>query len=87
MFYGDPAIDALVASDPEFNAVADRLRELVEGPDRGHVDRIAFSVFCSGVGLAAADPDLADIDDADLHRALLELSGRILSPAVAPSQP
>ncbi|KAA0102061.1 TetR/AcrR family transcriptional regulator [Mycolicibacterium sp. P1-18] len=87
MFYGDPAIDALVASDPEFNAVADRLRELVEGPDRNDVDRIAFSVFCSGVGRAAADPELADIDDADLHRALLELSGRILSPAVAPSQP
>ncbi|MEU0496811.1 helix-turn-helix domain-containing protein [Mycobacterium sp. NPDC006124] len=87
VFYGDPAIDALVTSDPEFNAVTGRLRELMEGPDRDAVDRIAFSVFCSGVGRAAADPELADIDDEDLHRALLELSGRILSPATEPSQP
>jgi AcrR family transcriptional regulator len=81
MFYGDPAIDQLVVSEPDFKAVADRLRELLEGPDRNDVDRIAFSVFFSGVGKAAADPELADIDDADLHRALLHLSGRILSPA------
>lgn len=87
VFYGDPAIDALMISDPDFNAVNDRLREMMEGPDRSDVARIAFSVFCSGVGRAAADPELADIDDADLHRALLELSGRILTPAVAPSQP
>jgi AcrR family transcriptional regulator len=87
MFYGDPAIDQLVMTEPEFKAVADRLRELLEGPDRNDVDRIAFSVFCSGVGRAAADPELADIDDANLHRALLELSGRILAPAVQPPQP
>lgn len=87
VFYGDPAIDALMTSDPDFKAVNDRLRELMEGPDRSDVDRIVFSVFCSGVGRAAADPELADIDDADLHRALLELFGRILTPAVQPSQP
>ncbi|MBJ7340519.1 TetR/AcrR family transcriptional regulator [Mycolicibacterium sp.] len=81
MFYGDPAIDQLVLSEPEFKAVTDRLRELLEGPDRTDVDRVAFSVFFSGVGKAAADPELADIDDADLHRALLDLSGRILSTA------
>jgi hypothetical protein len=67
-------------SEPDFKAVADRLRELLEGPDRTAVDRIASSVFFSGVGKAAADPELADIDDADLHRALLDLSGRILAP-------
>lgn len=87
VFYGDPAIDQLVMTEPDFKAVADRFRDLLEGPDRHDVDRIAFSVFCSGVGRAAADPELADIDDADLHRALLELTGRILAPAVQPSQP
>ncbi|MET0455796.1 MAG: helix-turn-helix domain-containing protein [Mycobacterium sp.] len=80
MFYGDPAIDQLVDSDPEFNAVANRFREIIEGPDRRAIDRIAFSVFFAGVGKAAADPELADIDDDDLHRALLELSNRILAP-------
>jgi AcrR family transcriptional regulator len=81
MCYGDPAIDQLVVGEPYFKAVSDRLRELLEGPDRNAVDRIAFSVFFSGVGKAAADPELADIDDTDLRRALLDLSGRILAPA------
>lgn len=81
MFYGDPAIDQLVMGEPDFKAVADRLRELLEGPEPNDVDRIAFSLFFSGVGRAVADPELADIDDADLHRALLELSRRILTPA------
>jgi AcrR family transcriptional regulator len=81
LFYGDPAIGQLVHSEPEFKAVADRVRELMEGPDRSAIDRIAFSVFFSGVCKAPSDPDLADIDDADLHRALLELSDRILSSA------
>ena len=80
MFYGDPAIDQLVLDEPVFKAVADRLRELLEGPNPNVVDRIAFSVFFSGVGRAAADPELTDIDDADLHRALLDLSSRILAP-------
>jgi AcrR family transcriptional regulator len=79
-FYGDPAIDQMVLSEPGFKVVADRLRELLEGPDRNAADRIAFSVFFSGVGKAAANPELSDIDDADLHRSLLDLSERILTP-------
>jgi AcrR family transcriptional regulator len=83
MFYGDPAIDQLVMGEPEFKAVADRLRELLEGPDRNVVDRIAFSVFFSGVGKAAADPELVDVHDDELRRALLDLSERIMAPAAA----
>jgi AcrR family transcriptional regulator len=81
MFYGDPAIDQLVMNEPGFKSEADRLRELLEGPDRSVVDRVAFSVFFTGVGKAVADPELADVDDDDLRRALLDLSGRILAPA------
>jgi hypothetical protein len=44
------------------------------------VARIAFSVFVAGVGKAAADPSLAEVDDADLHRVLLELASRIMQP-------
>ena len=80
MFYGDPGIDQLVHGDPELKAVADRLRELIEGPECSAADRIALSVFLSGLGKAAADPELLDIGDADLHRELLGLSGRILAP-------
>jgi hypothetical protein len=80
MFHGDPEIERLVVAQPELKAVQDRLRELLEGPDRGPAARIAFSVFVAGVGKAAADPLLAEVDDADLHRVLLELASRIQQP-------
>jgi len=78
-FHGDPAIDQMVHNRPELKEVADRLRELLEGPDRKTADRVAYAVFLSGVAKTAANPDLIDIDDADLHRALLDLSERILA--------
>ncbi len=81
MFHGDPAIDHLVLAQPDLQVVADRLRELLEGPEQDPTSRIAFSVFFAGVGRAAADPQLADVDDIDLHRALLDLSNRIMAPA------
>ena len=77
-FYGDPVIDQIVLTQPEFSNVASRLRELIEGPDRKPADRIAFSVFFAGVGRATADPDLADIDDNEMHAVLLGLSQKIL---------
>lgn len=80
LFYGDPAIDQLVHGEPEFKAVADRVRELLEGPDRHLADRVAFSVFISGVCKAPADPDLADVDDDELHRTLLDVAARVLAP-------
>ena len=81
IFYSDPGIDQMVNGHPDFKVVSERLRAILEGPERSASDRVAFSVFCSGVGKAAADPELTDIDDAELHRALLELSGRILAPS------
>ena len=80
MFHGDPAIEHTVMNHPELKVVADRLRELLEGPNRDAATRIAFSVFFAGVGRASADPELADVEDADLHRALLDLSSRIMAP-------
>jgi AcrR family transcriptional regulator len=80
LFHGDPAITQLIVSNPEMNAVADRIRELLEGPAPDPGTRIAFTMFFSGLGHAAADPALADVDDADLHRVLLELSNRIMTP-------
>ena len=80
MINSDPAIEQIMMSQPELKAVADRLRELMEGPTPDLISRIAFSVLFGGVGKTAADPLLADIDDADLHRALLDLSNRIMQP-------
>lgn len=79
-FHGDPAIDHIVMTQPELEAVSDRVRELLEGPEPDPASRIAFAVFFGGMGKAAADPLLADIDDADLHRALLDVANRLMQP-------
>jgi hypothetical protein len=80
MINSDPAIEQIMMSQPELKAVTDRMRELMEGPTPDPISRIAFSVLFGGVGKTAADPLLADIDDADLRRALLDLSNRIMQP-------
>jgi len=85
IFYGDPAIEHLVHGEPEFNEVAGRLREMLVGTDAHATDRIALSVFFSGVCKAPADPDLADIDDGVLHKILLDLAERIIAPAEHPA--
>jgi len=85
IFYGDPAIEHLVHNEPEFNEVAGRLREMLVGTDAHATDRIALSVFFSGVCKAPADPDLADIDDGVLHKILLDLAERIIAPAEHPA--
>lgn len=79
LFYGDPAVDQLVREEPEFSAVTQRLKELLEGPQRRVIDRIALAVFLSGVCRVAADPELADIDDGELQATLVELSTRLLA--------
>jgi AcrR family transcriptional regulator len=79
VFVGDPAMAEVAPR--ELRAATDRLRELLDGPDPDPAGRIAVSVFFAGVGNAVADPSLADVDDADLHRTLLDLSNRILNPA------
>lgn len=77
-FNGDPAIDHLVTTHPEMKAVTDSLRDMLEGPDRDPASRIAFAVFFAGIGRAAIDPSLADIDDVFLHRTMLALAKRIM---------
>jgi AcrR family transcriptional regulator len=79
LFYGDPAIDQLVYDEPEFKAVAERLRELLEGHQGTIAERVAFSLFLNGIGKVAADPELADVDDVELRKALLDLSERVLA--------
>ncbi len=81
LFYGDPAVDQLVRDEPEFNAVTERLSELLEGPQPCVTDRIALRVFLSGVCRVAADPELSDVDDGELQATLVELSTRLLAPA------
>lgn len=78
VFVGDPAMPLIAPM--ELRAVTGELRKLLEGPEPDAQHRIAVAVFFAGMGNAVADPLLADIDDAELHGVLLDLSNRIVRP-------
>lgn len=78
VFVGDPAMPLIAPM--ELRAVTGELRKLLEGPEPDAQRRIAVAVFFAGMGNAVADPLLADIDDAELHGVLLDLSNRIVRP-------
>lgn len=80
MFRGDPAVEHIVLEQPEMKATIESLREMLVGPERGGVSRVEFSVFFAGIGKAAVDPQLSDLDDDELHAALMDISNRIMSP-------
>jgi AcrR family transcriptional regulator len=83
VFYGDPAVDHLLNDHAEFKDAAERLVALLAGPEPDIASRVAISMVIAGIHHSAADPQFSDLDDADLHRALLDCSQRILRPVAA----
>lgn len=79
LFYGDPAVLALVQSHQEFEAVADSLRELLIGTNHDAETRVTIGMITSGVFGSTAEPHLQDIADQDLHRILLDCAQRMLA--------
>lgn len=78
VFYGDPAVEALVNSMTEFTDVADRLRVILNGHDPGIVNRITMAMITAGIFGSAYSPDLHGISDEDLHRILLQCAQQLL---------
>ena len=78
MFYGDPAVLALVQSHREFEAVTDSLRELLIGTTHDAETRVTIGMITSGIFGSTAEPHLQDIADQDLHRILLDCAQRML---------
>jgi AcrR family transcriptional regulator len=77
-FYGDPAIESLVRSHPDFENAINGLRALLTGPDPSTSGRVATSMITAGIYGTATDPRLRDVSDAELHRILLDSAQRLL---------
>ncbi|QNN53252.1 TetR/AcrR family transcriptional regulator [Nocardioides mesophilus] len=74
----DPELGRILESHEAFNSLTSRLGELLLGPVPDTRRRVAASVI-GGLAHAAADPLLADIDDAVLREQLLHLGTLLLS--------
>ncbi|MGY4708433.1 TetR/AcrR family transcriptional regulator [Mycolicibacterium sp. CBM1] len=74
LLFGDPAVGAMVRSDPEFERTAHQLRSLLVGADQSVGNRVTVAMIIAGVLISTADPFLSDISDADLHATLMTCS-------------
>jgi AcrR family transcriptional regulator len=83
VFYGDPEVTRLIDDHNDYKASADQLAALLAGPAPGITSRVAVAVLVAGIHYSAADPDLADLDDAQLGAALLECSRQMVGTIAA----
>ncbi|MGV0744124.1 TetR/AcrR family transcriptional regulator [Mycolicibacterium sp. XJ870] len=85
VFHGDPATDSLVHSREELQDTIERLTTILLGPEPDTAGRIVIAMLSAGIYGSATDPELNDVDDAELHRVLLDCSQRLLRAPAAPA--
>lgn len=87
VFFGDPAVGALVGSQPEFAETADRLIPLLTGPNPDPAQRVFIRMMVAGIYVGATDPQLRDIPDTDIYETLLTGAKRLVPDATILRQP
>ncbi len=78
VFWGDPALAALLQEHEPLQDMAQRFQAVVLGRRPAAADRVAMSVLGPGLMLAGMDPQLADLDETTLRTQLLDIGRRIL---------
>ncbi|MBU8820793.1 TetR/AcrR family transcriptional regulator [Mycolicibacterium goodii] len=78
VFFGDPAISALVRCHPKFEETLDKLDTLIAGPRPDSATRVAVSMVTAGICSGTTDPRLRDVADDELRRELIQNSQRCL---------
>ncbi|MBB2991219.1 AcrR family transcriptional regulator [Mycolicibacterium iranicum] len=78
VFYGDPTVHHLLEEHDEYRRIGERISDALLGPDPDPTTRVAISMLSAGIHGCVNDPMVADLDDADLHKILLELTKRFL---------
>ena len=78
VFYGDPTVHQLLETNDEYRAIGDRLAAVLLGPDPDTATRVAVSMLSAGVHGCVTDPRIADLDDSELLKILLDFTKRFL---------
>ncbi|MDH6243342.1 TetR/AcrR family transcriptional regulator [Mycobacterium sp. OTB74] len=77
IFYRDPAIDSLVSTNDECDAINQRFKKVLGMADEDTRTRVAMSLLIAGIYGSAMDPGLQDVPDSQLEQALLESASQI----------
>jgi AcrR family transcriptional regulator len=78
LFFGDPAVIALINANKEFEDIVDSLREFLIGTTHDIETRVTIGMITAGIFGSTTEPHLSDIADADLQRILLDCAQRLL---------
>ena len=78
MFFGDPAVQALIKSHDEFEKPCVCLWDLLLGDSPDTETWVTVAMISAGVYGSTTEPHLSDIPDADLHRILLDRAQLLL---------
>jgi len=81
--YRDPEVQRIVQAHAEFQSLTHRLGEFLVGPNPDARRRVAASVLGAGLAHVGLDPQLADVDDAALREALVDLGRTLFNAAEA----
>lgn len=74
----DPQFVRIVEEHPDFQSVIERVQRVLLGPAPDVRRRVAVSLIGTGLSHVSVDPELADLDDAELRRHLLGLVEELL---------
>ncbi|MEB3023773.1 TetR/AcrR family transcriptional regulator [[Mycobacterium] crassicus] len=79
LFY-DRAVEYAVRAREDFMASHEDVAAILHGPEPDAATRIITTTMLAGTFTAAADPELTDIDDEELHEILLATARRVMEP-------
>lgn len=79
LFY-DRAVEHALRSREDFMAAQGDIAAILHGPEPDATARVITTALMAGAFTAAADPDLTDIADEELHEILLAIARRVMEP-------
>jgi AcrR family transcriptional regulator len=71
VFFGDPAVEALMSTHGQFEETIAKFDTLLMGPDPDVDTRVAMTVIATGIYGSVMNPHLIDVSGDELHRTLL----------------
>jgi AcrR family transcriptional regulator len=82
MFHGDPVVHQLFEAHEELKRPVSTLNDLIVGPEPDTATKVSVAMAIAGIYVTVGDPQLADIDDAELRQIMLACAKRCIAAGV-----
>ena len=79
VFHGDPVVHHLFEAHEDLNRPVNTLNDLIVGPEPDTATKVSVSMAIAGIYTIVGDPQLAEIDDAELRDIMLACAKRCIA--------